>query len=150
MCLTYHLRRPEGRRILKSTDIATVMAIEKVQLRNFILSEFRLNRTISETFSNIKTVYGEKVVSRRTIVRWFVRFYNGNYDLSRKPTSGRPRTINIDKLYERLQANPKLKTRELASELCCSHTSVARHLQALGIVKKSGIWIINHWYVYFF
>ena len=55
-----------------------------------------------------------------------------------KPRSGRPVDFDDEALQALLDANPRQTTRVLAEQLNCHHSTVERHLHALGKVHKYG------------
>jgi histone-lysine N-methyltransferase SETMAR len=57
-----------------------------------------------------------------------------------KPRSGRPGDFDDEALQTLLDADPRQATRELAEQLNCHHSTVERHLHALGKVHTYGSW----------
>ena len=83
-------------------------------------------------------MYGEKAVGSSTCRRWFTTFRSEDATLLDKPRSGRPTNFDDEELQALLDEDPRQTTRELAERLTCSHTTVERHLHALGKVHKYG------------
>ena len=78
---------------------------------------------------------GQDIVSTRTARRWFNRFNNGNYELDDSSLSGRPITVDLDRLKQLIEDDPRLMTCCLAEQLGCSHTTV----EILGKMLKYGV-----------
>jgi hypothetical protein len=54
-----------------------------------LLYEFNRGSKATEAVRNICAVYGEDSIAVRTAQIWFVRFKQGNFDMSDIPLSGR-------------------------------------------------------------
>uniref|UniRef100_A0A914CMP6 Transposase n=1 Tax=Acrobeloides nanus TaxID=290746 RepID=A0A914CMP6_9BILA len=62
-------------------------------------------------------------------------------DLEDEARSGRPSTFNEDELRRLVEEDPKRTTRELAAILQKDKALVWRHLQAIGMINKFGVWV---------
>jgi len=80
-------------------------------------------------------------MSQRTVKRWFNRFAAGDTSLEDKERSGRRSTINEDEILRCLKENPEATTRELATTLGCSNSTIFDHLNSLGYHKVLARWI---------
>ncbi|XP_053994654.1 histone-lysine N-methyltransferase SETMAR-like isoform X2 [Hylaeus volcanicus] len=81
--------------------IGTVnMDSERVQIRAFILYEFKLGSKAANLARRICSVCGEGAVSERTAQKWFKRFKEGNESVDDEPRSGRPSVIKDEKFIE--------------------------------------------------
>lgn len=89
----------------------------------------------------ISDVYGPDTVSRSTVQRWYSQFNESNYDLEDEPRTGRPLSIDLDKLDSIIRAEPSLTTREMATIMNTSQSTVVHGLHILGKVKKIGRWV---------
>ena len=115
--------------------------ISRRDIRVILLHEFLLGLKASDAANKICRTMGAHVLSTRTAQDWFNRFREGNYRLDDQPRSGRPVEIDLDRLKQEIEQDPRLTTRCLADLLGCSHSTVERHLVELGKSWKYGVWI---------
>lgn len=106
-----------------------------------MLLYFHRGKTAAETTKILCEAYGNNVVSERTCRGWFVRFRNGDFDVSDRLRSGRPETIKDDRLQALLDKNSAQTQEELADQLGVTQVAVSKRLHAMGKVKKKGNWI---------
>lgn len=114
---------------------------KKVHIRHCMLYAFDRGLSGTAAANEICSIYGEDTVTKWTCNRWFERFRSGDRSLEDEPRSGRPSEINDDDLAKELDVNPRLTTRELATTLGCSHTTIENHLHQLGKIQKCGVWV---------
>lgn len=116
------------------------MEAKRELVRHCLLYEYRLGHSAAVAARNIRSAEGEDAVSDATARRWIERFRNNNYDLKDYPRSGRPVEIDVDRLNEIIERDPRISSRCLA-DLNCSHTQVLEYLHQLQKVFKLGTWI---------
>ncbi|GFX29481.1 protein GVQW3 [Trichonephila clavipes] len=51
---------------------------------------FRFGHNATETFAKLQQVYGDSVLSRAQVFRWFKAFSEGRESIEDNPSSGRP------------------------------------------------------------
>ncbi len=90
---------------------------------------------------NINRAIGQRSVCLATSANWFDRFNKKDYDFKDRPRSGRPVEVDLDRLQELVEQDPRQTTICLASELGCCHTTISRHLNQLGYQSKLGVWV---------
>ena len=110
-------------------------------IRMLLLYEFRLGNTATEATNNICRAMGIGTVSVDTARFWFRRFENGEFGVDDLPRSGRPPELDVGRLEEAIEHEPRLSSRCLAERLGCSHTTVKGHLKGLGKAWKYGVWV---------
>ena len=102
-----------------------------------MLYEFdRRSTAAAEAARNICDTYGEKAIDSSTCRCWFSKFRSEDTILTDKSRSGRPVDFDDEALQALLDADPRQTTRELVEQLNCHHSTVERHLHALGKVHK--------------
>ncbi|VDO74190.1 unnamed protein product [Heligmosomoides polygyrus] len=106
-----------------------------------MLHEFKLRRSVSEATQNIKMAWGEDSANERTVRRWYQKFRVGDVDLEDKDRSGRPAKCDDGRLKERVEADSRGTVREMGRELQISRTTISRHIEAIGKVKKLDKWV---------
>ncbi|XP_066137443.1 histone-lysine N-methyltransferase SETMAR-like [Euwallacea fornicatus] len=86
-------------------------------------------------------VYGENCLTERQCQRWFSRFRSGNFNVQDAPHTGRPITIDDDKIKALVEANRRTTTRGIAEKLNISNLTVSLHLKKIGYVSKLDVWV---------
>ena len=80
-------------------------------------------------------------MAARTVQKWFKRFREGNRSLDDEERTGRPTEVDADNLLPLIEEDPRLSTKELARQLNCNFSTVARHLEKFGKTCRSGKWV---------
>ncbi len=111
---------------------------QKRHTRHCMFYEFDRGSTAAEATKNNHAAYGEEAVGSSTCRRWFNKFRSTDTSLTDKARSGRPVDFDDEALQALLDADSRQTTRELAEQLNCSHSTVERHLHALGKMHKNG------------
>ncbi|CAF1475153.1 unnamed protein product [Adineta ricciae] len=122
-------------------DLKLETKISRRELRVLLLHEFRFGRKATQATRNICSMMGKDVFSVCTAQHWFHRFKNGNFEVDDLPHTGRSSEVDIDRLKQLIEEDPRLTRRCLAEQLGCSHTTVETHLADLGKTCKYGVWI---------
>ncbi|KAE9551230.1 hypothetical protein FO519_005563 [Halicephalobus sp. NKZ332] len=117
--------------------------INKEQLRAIIYFEWRKGTSTRSAANNIKTAFGEELVSHATVSDWYRRFENGETSFKDRPRPGRPSMINDAELVRHIKERPDVSTRDLSVLMNCHHSTVLDHLRALGYRKVSARWIAH-------
>jgi len=82
----------------------------------------------TETFQKLQQAYGEDVLSRAQVFRWFKAFSEGRKLIEDEPRSGRPSTSkndeNIAKVRNLVRSDRRMTLRMIGEQLGLSHTTV--------------------------
>lgn len=117
------------------------MQKSKEHIRHCLLYEYQKGQSSREAARNINRAIGEGSVSYATASRWFDRFDEKKYELEDEPRSGRPIEVDLERLEELIESDPRQTSRCLASTLGCSHTTIENQLHQLGFDSKLGVWV---------
>lgn len=110
-------------------------------IRTCILYEFKLHHNASEATRNINFAWGDGSVSERSTQRYFQKFRSGNFSIE-NDDRGKPDTVvSNDHLKAVVESDTRTSVRKLADELSVTKSTISRHLQELGKVKKLDKWI---------
>lgn len=104
----------------------------------------KLGKNATETYTMIKTAFGNDYLSRSVIFEWFKRFKDGRQSTEDDPRSGRPSTSRNDdvvaNIYEKVRNDRRLTVRELANEAGISigscHEILTENLQMRRVAAK--------------
>ena len=110
-------------------------------LRYSMLYEFQRGTGAVHAWKNFKEVFGQDTPSNRTVLRWFARFRDGNFDVSDLPRSGRPSEIDDAVLREFLESETSLTSSMLAEKFEVDESTIRRHMQKLGFILKLDVWV---------
>ena len=112
------------------------MADEKIVIRGILRHYWRQGISARATTKKICEIEGPGIVSKTTAAEWFKRFNEGDTSLEDKSRSGRPSVPVNETLLQSIQQKPHTSTRELASDIGTSQSTIVRHLHELGFANK--------------
>ena len=98
-------------------DHETEMNLSGREIRVLLLHEFLLGHKTTEATNNICRTMGHDIISTRTAQRWFNRFNNGNFELGDSSRCGRPVEVDLDRLKQLIENDPRLTTRCLSENV---------------------------------
>lgn len=117
------------------------MELSREQVRLLLLYEFRLGHTAADATRNICDKMDQSIVSYHAARNWFQKFKDGDYNIEDASHPGRAPQVDVDRLKQLIEDDPRLTTLALGEELGCSHTAIENHLYELGKRWKYGAWI---------
>lgn len=126
---------------LKISKMKSQIKLTKSENRACMLYDFKSGLTAAESQQRLCDAFGQGCVSQRNVRLHFQRFRNGDFDTEDKPRSGRPGTVDDERLLELVDMDPYLTAREIAETMGASHTSIINHLHANGKVSRLDRWV---------
>ncbi|VDO83256.1 unnamed protein product [Heligmosomoides polygyrus] len=115
--------------------------MDQGRIRTFLYYEWLLGNDTGTAVANICRACKEDAVSQRTVRRWFNRFENGDTSLEDREHSWRPSTVDDDEVRRCIKEKPEATTRELATMLGCSKSTIHNQLNLLRYHKVLARWI---------
>ncbi|VDO76661.1 unnamed protein product [Heligmosomoides polygyrus] len=109
--------------------------MDQGRIRTFVYYEWLLGNDTGTAVANICRACKEDAVSQRTVRRWFNRFESGDTSLEDREHSGRPSTVDDDEVRRCIKEKLEATTRELATTLGCSKSTIHNRLNLLGYHK---------------
>ena len=88
-------------------------------------------------------MYGEGTITDWAVRNWFVKFRSGDTSLKDESIPGRSSDFDAEALKSLVECNTRQCTRELADKLNTSHSTICRHLEKMGKVRKLGILVFT-------
>ncbi|GFX20409.1 protein GVQW3 [Trichonephila clavipes] len=86
---------------------------------------FRLGHNATETFAKLQQAYGDSVLLRAQVFRWFKAFSEGSESIEDEPHSGRPSVSKTCAfLWDLVRSDRRLTVRKIGEELNLNHTTV--------------------------
>ena len=95
----------------------------------------------AESARQAQKAFGKESVNICTVRNWYAKFRLGDYSLEDKHGRGMGFNIDDERLEQVVEQNPRTTVREIAEELGAAKSTVHRHLQAVGKVKKLEKWV---------
>ena len=86
-------------------------------------------------------MYGEGALKDRQCRNWFDKFCFGDFSLKDEQCSGRPNEVDDDQIKAIIESDRHVTVREIKEMLKIPKSTIDRHIQGLGLVKKLNIWI---------
>ncbi|GFU63265.1 protein GVQW3 [Trichonephila clavipes] len=89
---------------------------------------FRLGHNATETYAKLQQAYGDSVLSRAQVFRWFKAFSEGRESIEDEPRSRRPSVSkaaeNVVRVRDLVRSDHRLTVRMIGEELNLNHTTV--------------------------
>ena len=111
---------------------------KKVYLQGILLHYFIQKKSTAEAHRILVETYGDHTLSETTSRDWFRHLKNNDFDIEDKECSGTPKKFEDEELEALLHEDSCQAQTKLAESLGVDHTTVSKHLKALGIIIKQG------------
>ena len=117
------------------------MILDKKQIWEIFLFEFKMGCKAAETTHNINNPFGPGTAHEHTVQWWFKKFCKGDKRLEDKEHTDC--SSEVDNVQSRaiIEAYPLTTTWEVPEELIIDHYMVIQHLKQIGKVKKLDKWV---------
>ena len=107
------------------------MMLDKKQIQEIFLLEFKMGHKAGETTHNINNAFGLWTANNHTVQWWFKMFCKEDESLEDEEYNGWPSEVDNDQLRTGIEADPLTTTQEVAEEL-----NISTILQSFGIRRK--------------
>ena len=108
---------------------------------HILLFYFRKGKNAAQAAKKLRDVYGEEALKDRQCRNWFDKFRSGDFSLKDEQRSGRPNEVDDDQIKAIIESDRHVTVREIEEMLKIPKSTIDRHIQRLGLVKKLDIWI---------
>ena len=123
-----------------------IMDFSNENLRFYIFTAWKQGTRALQILRDLKSVYGAKCTTHKTILKWIGKFKRGQTELKDKVRCGRPNVTvnerNIARVEKAIRDSPNITIRALATMLGLStkgiHTIIHNHL---GLRKVCAKWV---------
>ena len=102
---------------------------------------FRKGKNAAQAAKKLRDVYGEEALNDRQCQSWFDKFLSGDFSLKDVQFSGRLNEVDDDQIKAINESNRHVTVRKIEEMLQIPQSTIDRHIQRLGLVKKLDIWI---------
>ena len=106
-----------------------------------MLFYFRKGKNAAQAAKKLRDVYGEEALEDRQCRNWYDKFRSGDFSLKDEQRSGRPNEVDDDQIKAIIESDHHVTVREIKEMLKIPKSTIDRHIQRLGLVKKRNIWI---------
>ena len=100
---------------------------------------FREGKNAAQAAKMLCDVYGEEAVKDRQCRNWFDKFRSENFSLKDEQSSGRPNQVDDDQIKAIIDSDCHVTVLEIEEMLKIPKSTMDRHIQHLGLVKKIDI-----------
>ena len=114
---------------------------KKEEMRGSLLFCFRLKKSAIEAHRLLEEAYGEYALSLASCKNWFVKFREGNFDLTDHQRENRPKQFEDAELQVLLDDDPTQSQEQLAQQLGVTQQAISLRLRAMGKIQKIGKWV---------
>lgn len=113
----------------------------KQHLRELLLYFYKIKKNAAESHRLLVNAYGDHALSEASCRKWFQRFQSGDFDVTDKERSGRPKKFEDEELETLLQDDPCQTLEQLSESLNVAISTVSDRLHAIGMIQKQGNWL---------
>jgi transposase len=118
------------------------MRIENyIHIRHIMLYHFEKGWKAAQSFRDLNELFGEGIISKSQVEKWFQKFKSGNTILADEEGRGRPSNFDDQELLAAVEEDESLTTRILAENFNVDHSTIVRRLRKLGKVWRLAGWV---------
>ena len=105
-----------------------------------MLFYFRKGKNAAQAAEKLRDVYGEEAFKERQCLNWFDKFRSGDFSLKDEQRSDWPNEGDYQ-IKVIIKSDRHVTVRKIKEMLKIPKSTIHRHIQRLGLVKKLDIWI---------
>ena len=98
-------------------------------------------KNAAQVAKKLLDVYGEEDLKDKQCRHWFDKFRPGDFSLKDEQRLGQPNEVDHDQIKAIIESDSHVTMREIEEMLKIPESTIDRHIQRLGLVKKLDIWI---------
>ena len=104
-----------------------------------MLFYFRKGKKAAEAAKKLRDIYSEEALKDRQCRKWFNKFRSGDFSLKDEQRSSQPNEVDDDQIKAIIESDRHVTVREIEQMLKIPKSTIDRHIQRLGLVKKLDI-----------
>ena len=102
-----------------------------------MIFSFHNGKNAAQAAKSLRDVYGEETLTDRQCRNWFKKFRSGDFSLKDEERSGQPNEVYHDQIKAIIESDRHVTEREIEEMLNIPKSTINRHIQRLGLVKKT-------------
>ena len=115
------------------------MECKNEHFRHILLFYFHKRKNAPQAAKKLRIVYGEEALKDRQCLNFFDKFRSRHFSLKGERRSGRPNEVDDDQIIAIIESDHHVTVREIKEILQISKSTIDRHIQRFGLVKKLDI-----------
>ena len=115
--------------------------LDKMQIQEIFLFEYKMACKEAETAHNIHNTFGPETANECTVQWWLKEFCRRDRNLDDEEHSGQPSEVDDDQMRSITEADPLTTKQEVSQELNIHHSMVVWPLKQIRQVKKLNKWM---------
>ena len=112
------------------------MECKSEHFRHILLVYFRKGNNAAQAAKKLRVVYGEEALKDRQCLNRFDKFRSGDFSLKDEQRSRRPNEVDDDQIKAIIESDRHVTVREIEEMLKIPKSTIERHEQRFGLVKK--------------
>ena len=117
------------------------MECKNEYFRHILLFYFRNGKNAAQAAKKLRNVYSEEALNDRQCQNWLNKFQSRDFSIKDEQRSSRPNKVDDDQIKAIIESDCHVTVQNIEKILKIPKSTIDRHIQGLGLVKKLDIWI---------